>query len=321
MAEERLQKILARAGFGSRRACEELITSGRVSVNGQTAELGSKADPQKDSIRVDGHKLKAADEKLYYAVYKPRGVLSTTAGPDPRPKVTDLVPGGEQLHMVGRLDLDSEGLMLLTNDGDLTQQLTHPRYEHEKEYRVLVARQPDMEQLATWRRGLVLPDGSRSLPAEVRIEKPHGKGAWLRVIMREGRKREIREITRLLGLPVVKLLRIRIGALRVGDLQPGQWRLLEPDEVEVLRNRKTPLPFKRTQAKRTPARGGRAAASDKRPKTGEERAAPKRPASRNQQPAAGDKRPARRDSRPGGKQTAPSRRKTSPRRPGTSQNS
>ncbi|MCW5878864.1 MAG: pseudouridine synthase [Anaerolineales bacterium] len=303
MAEERLQKILARAGFGSRRACEELITSGRVTVNGQIAELGGKADPQKDSIRVDGHKLKAADEKLYYAVYKPRGVLSTTAGPDPRRKVTDLVPGGEQLHLVGRLDLDSEGLMLLTNDGDLTQQLSHPRYEHEKEYRVLVARQPDMEQLATWRRGVVLPDGSRSLPAEVRIEKPHGKGAWLRVIMREGRKREIREITRLLGLPVVKLLRIRIGALRVGDLQPGQWRLLEPDEVETLRSRKTPLPFRRTPAKSAPTRSGRPAAGDKHPTP------------RGSRATAADKRRRAPASRPSSKRQASSSRKPAARRP------
>src|SRR5690606_34950820 len=139
---------------------------------------------------------------------------------EPRQKVGDLMPGGAQLHLVGRLDKESEGRMLLTNDGDLTQRVSHPRYEQEKEYRVLVARQPDAEQLATWRRGVVLEDGTRTRAAEVRIEHNYGKGAWLRVIMHEGHKRQIREITRLLGLPVVKLIRVRIANLYVGNLKP-----------------------------------------------------------------------------------------------------
>ncbi|MCW5876324.1 MAG: rRNA pseudouridine synthase [Anaerolineales bacterium] len=266
MAEERLQKILARAGYGSRRAAEELISAGRVLVNGQRAELGAKADATRDAILVDGQRLKLAEELVCYAVYKPRGVISTTAGPEPRRKVTDLVPGGEQLHLVGRLDLNSEGLMLLTNDGELTQRLTHPKFEQEKEYRVLVARQPDSEQLETWRRGVVLPDGTRSLPAEVRIEKPHGKGAWLRVVMREGRKREIREIARQLGLPVAKLLRIRIGALRVGNMQPGDWRPLTAEEVQALQSG-TPMPASKGrpaggQPRRKPP-GGRSSARPK----------------------------------------------------------
>lgn len=257
MAEERLQKILARAGYGSRRACEDIILAGRVTVNGKRSELGSKADPASDSIAVDGRKLKLTDDFVYYAVYKPRNMLSTTAGPDPRPKVTDLVPSGEQLHLVGRLDLESEGLMLLTNDGDLTQKLTHPRYEQEKEYRVLVARHPDAEQLATWRRGVVLPDGKRSAPADVRIERAQGKGIWLRVIMHEGRKREIRETARTLGLPVAKLIRIRIGSLRVGNLKAGEARLLSAQEVADLkagtaaRSEKRPRP---TAKPRKPSR-------------------------------------------------------------------
>jgi 23S rRNA pseudouridine2605 synthase len=246
MAEERLQRILARAGFGSRRSAEELITAGRVVVNGKVAELGSKADPQRDHISVDGRRLKLSDELIYIAVYKPPGVLSTTAGPDPRSKVTDLVPGGDQLHLVGRLDLESEGLMLLTNDGELTQQLTHPRYQRDKEYRVLVAKRADQKQLETWRRGVVLPDGVRSEPAEVRIEKQHGKGMWLRVIMHEGRKREIREIARTLGLPVAKLIRVRIATLHVGGLKAGDWRKLSADEVNALR---TGVPIARTAAK------------------------------------------------------------------------
>jgi 23S rRNA pseudouridine2605 synthase len=232
---ERLQKILARAGYASRRGAEELILDGRVTVNGLRPELGSKADAAVDDIRVDGKKVKLPNEFVYYAIYKPRGVLSTTAGPDPRQKVTDLVPGGQHLHLVGRLDKDSEGLILLTNDGELTQKLTHPRYEKEKEYRVLVARHPDQEQLATWRRGVVLPDGERSEPADVKVDGTKGKGAWVRVVMHEGKKREIREIARLLGLPVVSLIRVRIASLKIGGLKPGQWRKLEADEVEALR--------------------------------------------------------------------------------------
>jgi 23S rRNA pseudouridine2605 synthase len=235
VTEERLQKILARAGYASRRGAEEFILAGRVMVNGQRAELGSKADAARDDIRVDGQKVTLPHEFVYYAIYKPRGVLSTTAGPDPRQKVTDLVPGGEHLHLVGRLDKESEGLILLTNDGELTQKLTHPRYEKEKEYRVLVARHPDQEQLATWRRGVVLPDGDRSEPADVRMDGTKGKGAWVRVIMHEGKKREIREIARLLGLPVVSLIRVRIASLKIGGLKPGLWRKLTNEEIEELR--------------------------------------------------------------------------------------
>ena len=235
MPKERLQKVLARAGVGSRRSNEALILAGRVTVNDAVAELGSKADPSVDTIRVDGKQIKGSGALTYIAIYKPRGVLSTTAGPDPRPKVTDLVPNGEHLHMVGRLDKDSEGLILLTNDGELTQKLSHPRFEQEKEYRVLVASHPDHKQLDAWRRGIVLPDGTRSGSAEVRVERAHGKGSWLRVTMREGRKREIREIARTLGLPVVKLIRVRIATLRLGTMRSGQWRELTENEVDSLK--------------------------------------------------------------------------------------
>ncbi|HRN50413.1 MAG TPA: pseudouridine synthase [Anaerolineales bacterium] len=234
MAEERLQKILARAGYGSRRTAEEMIEAGRVTVNGATAHIGDKADASRDAIKVDGSRISAAARPVYYAVYKPRGVLSTTGGPEPRQKVVDLIPGGEQLHLVGRLDKESEGLMILTNDGELTQRVSHPRFEQEKEYRVLVARQPDAEQLATWRRGVVLEDGTRTRPAEVRIEHNYGKGAWLRVIMHEGHKRQIREIAGQLGLPVVKLIRVRIGNLYLGSLKTGEWRALNENEVRDL---------------------------------------------------------------------------------------
>src|SRR5574338_128006 len=147
--EERLQKLMAQSGLGSRRACEELIAAGRVTINGRTAVLGEKADPERDRIQVDGQPLRVAEQPVYIALYKPRGVISAVGGPDPRPTVRTLVNVPGHLYPVGRLDVDSEGLILLTNDGDLANRLTHPRYEHEKEYRVLVAARPDDEQLQT----------------------------------------------------------------------------------------------------------------------------------------------------------------------------
>ncbi len=234
--EERLQKILARGGIGSRRASEELITAGRVRVNGQVAVLGTKADSERDQITVDGRPVKLQEPLVYISLYKPRGVLSAVTSPDPRPTVRDLVPAGEHIYPVGRLDVDSEGLILLTNDGELANRLTHPRYGHEKEYRVLIARHPDEEQLSIWRKGVVLEDGYRTAPAEVRVESLSGKGAWLRVILREGRKRQIRETGSQIGLPVVKIIRIRIGTLQLGGLKPGEWRHLTSQEVADLKN-------------------------------------------------------------------------------------
>ena len=235
MPEERLQKILARAGLGSRRACEEFIAQGRVTVNGRIAQLGDKADPARDDIRLDGQRVKPAEAPVYIALNKPRFVLSTTESEDGRKTVRDLVPVPQRLFPVGRLDLESEGLMLLTNDGDLANKLMHPRYGHEKEYRVLVARRPDAHQLDALRHGVVLEDGTRTRPAEVRVERMQGKGAWLRFVLREGKKRQIREMCRRTGLPVVRLIRIRIGPLRLGNLKSGEWRHLTPDEVAQLR--------------------------------------------------------------------------------------
>jgi 23S rRNA pseudouridine2605 synthase len=235
MTEERLQKILAQAGYGSRRACEALIVAGRVSVNGQVAGLGSKADPTTERILVDRQPIKAPEKLEYVALYKPRGVVSAVTSPDPRPTVRSLVPLPGTLYPVGRLDVDSEGLVLLTNDGELANRLTHPRYGHEKEYRVLVARHPDAEQLATWRRGVVLEEGYRTAAADVRVETTKGKGTWLRIVMQEGRKRQIREIGSLLGLPVVKIIRVRIGSLHLGLLKSGHWRRLTAEEVKALR--------------------------------------------------------------------------------------
>ncbi len=241
MTAERLQKILAQAGYGSRRACEEFITAGRVRVNGKIAQLGQKADPKTDSISVDGKPIAAAETLIYIALHKPRNVLSTVdAEPgDGRRTVRDLVDVPEHIHPVGRLDYESEGLVLMTNDGDLTNRLTHPRYGHEKEYRVLLAKRPDQEQIETWARGVVLEDGYKTAPVDVRLETTQGKGAWVRVVMQEGRKRQIRETCKQLGLPVVRIVRTRIGTLRLGNLKPRQWRYLTKTEVDELKAGRT----------------------------------------------------------------------------------
>lgn len=233
--EERLQKIMARAGIGSRRACEKIIEQGLVTVNGQKARLGMKADPNKDRIEVKGEPINSAETPVYIALNKPRGVISAAKSPDPRPTVLDLIDYPGRLYPVGRLDIESEGLILLTNDGKLANKLTHPRYGHEKEYSVLVARRPDEKQLTAWRNGVVMEDGYRTKPVKVYITGTKGKGAWLRVIMREGRKRQIREMGRLTGLPIVKITRTRIGSLSMGNLKPRQWRHLTPEEIAKLK--------------------------------------------------------------------------------------
>jgi 23S rRNA pseudouridine2605 synthase len=238
---ERLQKILAQAGYGSRRACEDFITSGRVRVNGQIASLGQKADPANDRITVDGKPVAAAEALTYIALYKPRNVLSSVEHErgDARQTVRELVDVSVHLYPVGRLDFESEGLVLMTNDGDLTNLLTHPRFGHTKEYRVLLAKRPDKDQFEAWQRGVVLEDGYKTAPADVRFDSAQGKGAWVRVVMGEGRKRQIREICKQLGLPIVRILRIRIGTLRLGNLKPRQWRYLTMDEVAALKREET----------------------------------------------------------------------------------
>lgn len=256
MAEERVQKILARAGYGSRRASEELITAGRVKINGKAAILGSKADPHRDTITVDNQAIAKEQPPVYIAVNKPQGVLSEVSPDEPRQTVRDLVPVPGHMFIVGRLDMESEGLILLTNDGELANRLSHPRYGHEKEYRVLVGSRPDERQLEALKHGVVLEDGYRTAPAQVRIDSLAGKGAWLQVILREGRKRQIREMGKQIGLPVLRILRIRIGTLLLGDLKPSAWRELRQEEVRALKVQKT---------YREPGRGsGRAARSPER---------------------------------------------------------
>jgi 23S rRNA pseudouridine2605 synthase len=340
MAEERLQKILARAGYGSRRASEDLISAGRVRINGKIAELGSKADPAKDTITVDQMLIAREQAPVYIALNKPQGILSEVSPDEPRETVRDLVPVPGHMFIVGRLDLDSEGLILLTNDGELANRLTHPRYGHEKEYRVLVGTRPDSEQLQAWERGIILEDGHRTAPAQVRLEGISGKNAWLRVILREGRKRQIREMGRLTGLPVLRILRIRIGSLELGDLKPGQWRQLRPDEVAALRNARGGVSSRTGGRPRSPRReprrqdadrraGGSARGSGRSPfrptadrerprrTAGEGKAAGKQPGDLDERPT----RPGREDASASGRPARPARpakpaRPARPARPG-----
>jgi 23S rRNA pseudouridine2605 synthase len=239
MTAERLQKILAQAGYGSRRSCEDLITAERVRVNGQIASLGQKADPAIDKISLDGKLIAAPETLTYIALHKPRNVLSTVENErgDNRQNVRALVDAPGSLYPVGRLDFESEGLVLMTNDGDLANRLTHPRFGHTKEYKVLLARRPDREQVEAWQRGVVLEDGYKTTPVDVRYEKSQGKGGWVRVVMAEGRKRQIRETCKQLGLPVVRIVRVRIGTLNLGSLKPRQWRYLTTVEIDELKKK------------------------------------------------------------------------------------
>lgn len=235
MAAERLQKILAQAGFGSRRSCEDLIESHRVTVNGVIAHLGLKADQEADVIKVDGKQIpRISRKKIYIMFNKPVGVRSDTDPQDPRASVRDLIPIQGHLYPVGRLDIDAEGLILMTDDGELANRLTHPRYGHEKEYQVLVEGKPDAKQLGAWRRGVVLEEGEKTLPAKVFIQKQKENMTWLKIIMREGRKRQIKEVGKTLGLPVKRIIRTRLGSLELGSLKLGSWRNLTDVEVRTL---------------------------------------------------------------------------------------
>ena len=233
MTEERIQKLLAQAGYGSRRACEEFLIGHRVTVNGQPVELGAKADPAKDVIKVDGKRVEIETARIYVMLNKPAGIVTTNEDEFGRQTVRDLVPIDAHLFPVGRLDADSEGLVLLTNDGELTNALTHPRFEHEKEYLVLVEGRPSEGVLKSWRRGVLLED-QMTAPARVEVRDSDRDKTWLRVIMREGRKRQIREVAGMLGHRVKYLERVRIGPLKLGELKTGSWRHLTAAEVRDL---------------------------------------------------------------------------------------
>lgn len=229
---ERVQKIMAGAGVASRRASEELIREGRVTVNGQVVELGDRADPEADEIRVDGQILGETEPNRYLILNKPPGVLSSAASQGGHSTVVELVDSDVRLYPVGRLDLESEGLLLMTNDGALAHRLTHPSFEHEKEYRVQMNRPPTRAELQAWRRGPVVPGLGKLSPAEVLVEP--GRPSWVRITLREGKKRQIRETAAHFGLRVERLIRVRMATIRLGDLPQGRWRELEHEEVEEL---------------------------------------------------------------------------------------
>lgn len=247
MATERLQKILARAGYGSRRACESFIEEGRVTVDGKLAHLGDSADPQTQKIVVDGESIRYKPPVYtYIMLHKPQGVLSTVQDPHGRRTVLDLVRITDRVYPVGRLDYDSEGLILLTDDGDLAQQLTHPSYEHSRVYRALVSGEPPAEVLERWRRGIVL-DGRPARFDKVEVESQLHDETWLRITVHEGRNHLVRRVAAALGHPVKRLIRVEMGPLKLGDLASGRWRHLTVSEVKIITGKRVGASGMRSQ--------------------------------------------------------------------------
>jgi 23S rRNA pseudouridine2605 synthase len=226
---ERLQKVLARAGLASRRSAEELIASGRVTVNGVVAELGRRVHVGWDRVAVDGTPLSVRPGLVYYLLNKPAGTVTTASDPNGRPTVVELVPAEPRVFPVGRLDFATEGLLLLTNDGELTQHLTHPRFGVAKEYLAVVDGRPSPADVRRLREGVDLEDG-RTAPARVNLVAPD----TLRIVIHEGRNRQIRRMCDAIGHPVRRLVRTRIGPVVDRRLPPGQWRPLTPAEVRSL---------------------------------------------------------------------------------------
>ncbi len=235
MTFERVQKIMAQADIGSRRKCEEIIRAGRVQVNGKVIELGAKADPQKDIILVDGERIGGAFDPLYIVVNKPKGVLSTNESPpdDSRPNIRELIDLPGHLFTIGRLDADSEGLMILTNDGKLANKVTHPRFEHTKTYKVTVKGRVRRETTEKWEAGIWL-DNSRTAACSARVLESNRRSSTLRIVMVEGRKRQIRRVASVLGHPVIRLVRTHIGQLGLGTLRKGAWYQLDQSEVDAM---------------------------------------------------------------------------------------
>lgn len=232
---ERVQKVLARAGVGSRRACDELVAQGRVRVNGQVAELGTRVDPDHDRVEVDGAVVGVRPGLVHYLLNKPAGVVTTAADPQGRPTVVELVPAEPRVFPVGRLDVGTEGLLLLTNDGDLAQRVAHPSHGVDKEYLAEVDGQPSRGALRQLREGVALDDGVTA-PAKVALVGDHA----LRITIHEGRNRQVRRMCDAVGHPVLRLVRTRIGPLADRRLAPGEWRPLTQAEVRALERATAP---------------------------------------------------------------------------------
>jgi len=241
--EIRLQKWLAMAGVSSRRKAEELILAGRVSVNGQTiTELGAKGNPAKDKLALDGKPVKIVKEKVYIMLNKPEGVVATVTDPHGRKTVTDLIDLDTRLYPVGRLDADTSGLLLLTNDGEFAQKITHPSNQVKKTYEATVRGVPTVQSLRQIRDGIVI-DGKKTAPAQVKmLERLFVKGAKgathqnakLLITIHEGRNRQVRNMCEAIGHRIISLNRISIGKLTLGKLEKGKWRKLNPNEVKTL---------------------------------------------------------------------------------------
>ncbi len=243
---ERLQKILAQAGIASRRRAEEMILAGRVRVNGQVVNtLGVQVDPASDKILVDNYPV-ALESKAYFILNKPRGYISDRDDTGGFKTALDMIPGNLRLFAAGRLDMNSEGLLFLTNDGELANRLTHPRYEHEKEYLVLVFGTPDDKMLERLTRGIpyegewLRADSAERAGKQQLFGEAGRDEMWLRIVLHEGKKRQIRHMCAALGYPVKRLIRVRIGPLLLGKLKPGEWRKLTPDEIAQLRGQTQP---------------------------------------------------------------------------------
>lgn len=230
---ERLQKLLARAGFGSRRVCEELIAAGRVTVDGEVAALGRRVEVGSERIEVDGVVVVVDDHLVYYLLNKPVGYVSTASDPEGRPTVVELVPSTPRVYPAGRLDADTEGLLLLTNDGELTQLLTHPRFGVVKTYLAEVDGDPAPTAIRRLREGVDLDDG-RTAPARANLVQRRGDSAAIEIGIHEGRNRQVRRMCAAVGHPVRRLVRTRIGPLHDRQLSPGEWRALDRNEVRQL---------------------------------------------------------------------------------------
>ena len=277
--EQRVQKIVSSAGIASRRAAEADITDGRVSVNGQTVTaLGTKADPDTDDIRVDGRRVKTPARRLYILMYKPRGYITSRSDPRQRPTVIDLLAKGgvrDYVYPVGRLDYESEGLLLLTSDGNLAAQLTHPSHEVEREYQVMVLGVPDDHDLQRLAKGIVI-DGRRTLPADVRLVKvmegADAQHALLSIVVKEGRNRQVRNMCEAVGHPVDRLRRVRIGPITDEHIRPGEFRELVAREVAALKRSATGTEGSAASAKpravsfrQKPARGLKGSGAARKP--------------------------------------------------------
>ncbi|MBS1967731.1 MAG: rRNA pseudouridine synthase, partial [Chloroflexi bacterium SZAS-1] len=306
MSAERLQKVLASAGIASRRDCEELISAGRVSVNGKVVVVaGTRVDPAVDEITLDGQPIGKINPRTYVMLHKPVGVVSTADDPQGRPTVVAMVNVSARLFPVGRLDYDSEGLLLLTDDGELTQRLTHPSYQVEKEYRALLNDTPSPDALREWRNGVLL-DEARTAPAWVEVLERTDEGVWVRVVLHEGRKRQIREVAQLLGYDVLRLIRVREGPIVLGELPLGEWRNLTEAEVEALWShvggRDAQLPAPEPRAPRSHSRPERtnapaAPANDQEETSTQRNRFTARGPRRDDRPSYSDRGP-RRDDRP-----------------------